>query len=211
VVRAIVAFVACLCGCGFEHGQVIDAGRPEDTKGSDAGDGSVGLVCPESYAVTLPGSTSKYRPIVSNDNFWMHDDACNKDAPGDTHLAVIDSTAELAALTTVLEGSVTQPTNSWYLVGCVQAPGQSTPTAMWNWFSGATVPINTNIWGIYNSAQQPNDGDGIEDDVENLCILQSSQGKLLDGTGRNALGYGAVCECDGIATDPTVRARIPAM
>jgi hypothetical protein len=158
--------------------------------------------CP-TYAISINGS--KYRILDTNAPFWTHDITCENDVAGKTHLAVFDTQVEMSLLNGLLANHQPKPTNGWYFVGAVQTRNSNSPSANWSWFTN--LGITTEYWGVFASVPQPNDSDGLESNSENLAVLDTTQGRLLDVSGTT--GYGALCECDGHASDPTVHARIP--
>jgi len=101
------AFVVLLTACF--HTQYIhdDAGGDQDASGvgqEDAAgvDAFAYTQCPASYNVALSGPP-RYRLITSGAQAWQHSDACAQDLPGATHLAVLESSAEVAGVQALVE------------------------------------------------------------------------------------------------------------
>lgn len=163
---------------------VVDLGQP--------------VTCPPSYDVTIPSSTSSYRVIDTDGDFVTQRAACSADVPGATHLASLDTAAEIIELRDMLVARAIRTGNHY--VGVAQQPNQATTTDGWFTFNGGALPMN--MW----SAGQPNDDLAGENNEENLAAINTND-RLNDATGDFA--YPAVCECDGVPLDPTVATYLP--
>ena len=189
-----VALLVALTGCDYLFNidrlptSNADAGAPD----SDAFDLSV---CPGAYNEPLfPGS--RYR-ISRGGEAWAHNEVCNSDAPGITHLAVIDSPDELAAFQARLD----QGDMIWYL-GAIQSRDALTASHNWRWITGE--PVGAPPW----APNEPNDADDVEaDHSEQHAIMWSTRTGLIDF---HITTLDALCECDGRAVDPTVSALFDA-
>jgi hypothetical protein len=103
-------------GCGKELNPEFCAMYPDDDRcaaasGDAATDANVDAVralrCPASYDVTVDGQTSKYRVVDSPDDWLSAAADCADDGEADmanTHLVVLSTAAELAALDPVISG-----------------------------------------------------------------------------------------------------------
>lgn len=205
-----------LVGCGFQaplSASGADAGASSADAARDGGttnpaiDAAIdapppdaALTCPASYTVTIAGSTTRYRISSANELFSVHHADCNDDLPGATHLAVFDSTVELDEISALLTG-VPQPNSSRFYVGVVQQPDQANPDDGWLQFTGGPVPAA--LW----SAGQPEDDGGFESNHEQQLAAVDAGLRMNDVSG--TFTYGAICECDGQALDPTAAAAIP--
>jgi hypothetical protein len=193
-----------IAGCSFRSPGGSTAGG--DAQGADDADaidaakvdaaGFDPATCPAGYDVKLPSfPRAKYRIITSNAVYQSQYTQCT--VTGTSHLVALETAAEVGELGAALQ-LVPSPTNGWFYAGAMQKPGQLTTDVEWSWLiGGAVTPA---LWGLFNTLQQPNDADGLEDDTENFAVIDRAQLKLLDVTG--ATGYGAVCECDGKAIVP---------
>src|SRR5438477_13205773 len=86
---------AVAAGCSFAPAAVTS-----DAASDAMRDGSTMLQCPSTYDVTVAASTSQYRVIVSGGSFATQHADCNDDQPGVTHLASLETSAEISALQT---------------------------------------------------------------------------------------------------------------
>lgn len=174
---------AMLAGCGFE-GMAAPIG---EVSAPDA----PALRCPDSYR-------GGYRVLTTAGTAIAHGDACAADAPGATHLAVVNDAAELATLAAAI-AALELPHNSVWLGG-VQASDAQTPDSGWLALDGAPL---ISAWG----GAEPNDSDRDEDDHrEQFARLERGRGYL--GDSRVTDGNGAVCECDGQPIAERVRVVI---
>ena len=140
--------------------------------------------CPPSYEAMSP-QTSRYRVVQAFQEAWLHNVACESDAPGLAHLAVIDTPGERVALLSALD---TSGHYRWY-VGAVQQAPSATPDAGWLWLTGSSFDMN--LW----ATAEPDDADGIEDGSEQFAMFQAGYTGLADFIGNNS--QQALCECDG--------------
>lgn len=140
--------------------------------------------CPPSYEAMSP-QTSRYRVADVAQAAWSHNVACESDAPGLSHLAVIDTQGERVALLAALD---TRGSYRWY-VGAVQRASSGTPEAGWLWLTGSS--FDPNLWAEF----EPDDADGIENGSEQFAMLQDGYTGLADCIGNNS--QQALCECDG--------------
>jgi hypothetical protein len=213
--RVAAVLVAMVAGSGCRY--LLDIGGLEGAVDSATGDGvpvdadqdapdgativdartDAGFdvsTCPASYNLTVASTPgSRYRLISASATFMEHHDTCKSDALGITHLIVIQDQVEAQEVAALVIGGE-------YYVGAVQTPDQVIPTTAWSNLTGGPVP--TLIW----QSNQPNDGDGVENNVQNVGAADNASG-LLDDTSLTDLG--AFCECDGYPIDPSVEAWIP--
>jgi hypothetical protein len=156
--------------------------------------------CPTSY-VQLPGEKSRYRIIEAGGRFGSHSDDCTDDLLGATHLAVVDTLAELDQLEMAIDAvSNLDEEKAW--LGGVQPRDQNTAIDGWLWATGA--PVLPTLW----DGGEPNDeGDG-EDDEENYAGIERQRDGLVDFPSDET--FGAVCECDGKPLDAAAAAAIDA-
>jgi hypothetical protein len=153
--------------------------------------------CPASYNAGLPGP-SRYRLIAGGQPAWVQSDACAADLPGATHLAVLESQAELDAAAALLDALPTSGSTIW--IGAVQQRTAVLPADSWLWFDG--VPLTTG-W----SAGEPNDGgSGEADHRDQFVDLQQGRTYFTDSAGSD--NNGALCECDGV---PIAQAALDAI
>jgi hypothetical protein len=155
--------------------------------------------CPASYDVALPVAGSRYRLIQTPERAWVQSDLCNADAPGKTHLVVLDDSNALEAVG-VHDELVTRHQFRWW-IGAVQRRVAITPSDHWLWITGGSVA------GGWNVPVEPDDADMIESDhFEQFVVFEEAYQGLIDITGHD--GYNALCECDGRAPDAGVLAAI---
>ncbi|HEY5926271.1 MAG TPA: C-type lectin domain-containing protein, partial [Kofleriaceae bacterium] len=165
--------LSLLAACSFDHGSAMPE-RDATVETYDASsDGAVdaetvadapisGVVCPSSYStMTTMTSGSRYRVIATPTSFANHHAACNADKPGSTHLASIETEAEMFAVQAALLAIAADQ----YYIGAVQKPSQATTTAGWFAFTGVSLPA-----GHFGNA---NDDDPGEDNQENLGSIST--------------------------------------
>jgi hypothetical protein len=212
-------------GCGFTapggqpsnqfgipdaNGPVVDAGLGDGATdatlvGSDAPiDPPPSVTCPTGYNHQLGygGTVRKYRLLTSGKSFWEHHSNCLDDQIGSTHLAVINSTTELAELIKHVKAQATQPANARYYVGLVQASPMNQPNQGWIGLDGKSPP--SGIWESAPGNEQPNDGvdnDELNHEEQLAWIDVDDSTGVVDAPGPTT--YGAICECDGVAVDAT--------
>ncbi len=211
--------VAAVGACGFTgpatspgDGSVRDGnGQKRDGNGggggadssSGGGPDSMTPSCPSSYTITVASSASQYRVVTTNAPWWDHQATCQADLPGMTHLVVFDSVAEQTEVSSQLAAIASPPTSGWYAVGAVQTMNQPNPGAGWRWLTGG--PVAT-AW----ATGKPDDGGGGgETNQRNLAAIAPALGLLDIQTQWFSPAVGAICECDGRATDGTVASQIP--
>jgi len=153
-------------------------------------------MCPMGYTnnTVTASPNSRYRIITQSAGFSTQYTACRDDHPGWTHLVVLDTTMEATQIHASLAG------NSYY-VGAVQPPDQATTGTGWLQLTGEAVP--TDVW----ESGQPNDnGDGVENNEQNLTAVDDSSALMNDVAG----GYQflGVCECDGKPIAPAALAAL---
>jgi hypothetical protein len=177
--RARLVLVGLLAGCGFSIPGTTGDGVSSDARGDDgtadsSADAEIDAArdCPMTYTATY-----RREAIVRT---WLDaEKTCEADAPGITHLVVIDDDAERVAIATLVAGL---PGDAW--VGIVRDPGGVAP---WPW---RKVTGGAAIYAPFESTE-PNNMSG---DQYTVVMRQSSQ--LLYDYGVGQLVY-AVCECDG--------------
>lgn len=199
--RGLVVLLAAIAGCGFEHGQ-LDGVGVDANGGVDASDAEIDTVVPvaclETYTITVPSTTTKYRVIETAASFTTQHQACNADQPDQTHLASPETATEATELRDAIV-SLGNVGGSQFYIGAVQKPDSGSVTADWYVFTGAA--LDGALW-----VSTPNDDNPGENNEENLGALNT--GDLMhDVTGD--LPYPAICECDGLPIDPTVAGFIP--
>jgi hypothetical protein len=178
-VRFGVLVLLAGCRLGFDESTPqrdsgsVIDGLSQTSDASGASDGTQ-LACPGTYAA-VGGLTSKYRGIDNSMGWLTSEQLCEGDG---THLVVIDNAAELTAIPGLL-------------------PGQ-------NIWTGTTDRL---VIGTFHHVTGANatflDWDSSEPDATALeCVfIDALTVKLGDqdcGSGRRA-----VCECDGLAVDPS--------
>lgn len=200
--RYIVALALALAGCDFSlRAGGIDGGVVADAQGGEAPiDAFVPPVCPPSYSVTI--GSSKYAITPTNRMMWTQSDLCDADAPGSTHLVILETIGEAMALRAQLLLQPAQPQGSRYFIGAVQDPMASGVEAGWITFAGA--PLDPALWSNFgtNLVEPDDNGNLVEDGEEQIAVfdLTVTQGYLVDLSGRG--NSGAVCECDGRSVAP---------
>lgn len=213
--RCLLTLVA---GCNFAHG--VGGASNGDAAGGGAGDGQMSIpdaavvadamatpvdappgfdpgMCPSTYTLTIPSSASRYR-VRSSDVWWNHEQNCEGDTSGKSHLVVLDSDAEAGQLRQTVSGS--------FFVGAVQSRNQTLPASGWSWLTGGAV--GAGVWEL----AQPDDADGLESNRENLAIDSGGgTGGLrdFDTVSSSSLQAQGLCECDGKPASPSVASQIP--
>jgi hypothetical protein len=198
-----VFWIGVLAGCGFQS----QAAAP-DAASTELPEPDAPLVigfdyarCPASYNAALPGPT-RYRLLIDGHRAWEHSDACNLDVPGATHLAVVDTTDELAAMVAFLaQANGIAHDGIW--LGGVQRRTALQPGEAWIGFDDSPLPVE--LW----DRNEPNDGGGTETDhLEQFTMLEHAHTALTDVNG--SVNSGALCECDGVPLNADVVATIEA-
>jgi hypothetical protein len=173
-VKHVVLLAATLAaGCGFEHGGLMSSTSSPDASDSDAADtppDSSMRTCPQTYA-------GGYRPITTTSTWLDAEHACEADAPGLTHLVVLDDDAERAAMTTAIQSIG----DAW--VGIVRDPGGSAPWP-WRYVTGGAAAYQP--W----EGTEPNNMSA----DQYVAVLRQTSGFLYDYGPTNLVF--AVCECD---------------
>jgi hypothetical protein len=157
--------------------------------------------CPSSYNAALPGPT-RYRLLIDGHRAWEQSDACILDVPGATHLAVLETPDELAAVVAFLAQSNGIAHDAIWLGG-VQRRTALQPAEAWIRFDDS--PLQAELW----DRNEPNDGGGTETDhLEQFTMLEHDHTALTDVNG--SVSSGALCECDGKPLNEDVIATIEA-
>ena len=185
---AACGVAACgVAGCGFQ----AQVATLDDTGGAlPAPDASFDFAsCPEGYTTVLPGP-SRYRLISTGGRAGDQSDGCNRDAPGATHLVVLDSMAEIVAVAALVDGAPDNSiTHNAIWVGGVQLRSATNPADQWLGFDDKPL---IDQW----APNEPNDGGGNEfDHGEQFVLVERGRHYLTDASGNTQSG--ALCECDG--------------
>jgi hypothetical protein len=177
-----VAWIALIAGCGFHGLAPVVEGASVADAGFDA------ATCPTSYDVALPGP-ARYRLIPDGHPAWIQSDACALDLPGATHLAVLTTSDEIAAVGALVTTPPRPIAGNAVFVGAVQQRTATQPGDGWLWFDGEPV---TSGWG----GAEPNDrGDGEADHDEQFVKIEKAKPYLTDTAGSDS--NAALCQCDG--------------
>jgi hypothetical protein len=194
-----VVWVALIAGCGFQS-------PPADpsmggTSAPPADSGYDYALCPPSYNVPLPGPT-RYRLITEGLSAWQQSDACMVNLPSATHLVVLETMAEVMAVSSFVAATSTTIAGNAIWIGGVQERTASLPDFGWLGFDGAPlIPA----WAI----GEPNDIGGNESEHdEQFVYLDPGRHYLVDRAGNTSLG--ALCECDGKPIAPNAVTAITA-
>lgn len=131
--------------------------------------------CPSGYAPAA-GGTSMYRTVAGFSSWRTAEADCEDDGPG-THLVVVDDAAENVAVDDMLFG------NLW--LGISDRVSEGSFLAV----TGGAAPYLD--WAAF----QPDDFFGQD------CVSMNENARYSDVDCGSLRGY--VCECDGIAPDPT--------
>jgi len=155
-------------------------------------------ICPPTYNLgsVLPGPT-RYRLINTDARAWEHSDACARDLPGATHLAVVETTAELMSIEALVNQPPTQIAGNAVLIGGVQLKTAMETDESWLGFDGR--PLIDNAWyDDHANDHEPNDSDGTENGQEQFVAIAANKDGLNDADGKDPTKlHGALCECDG--------------
>jgi hypothetical protein len=187
LVIARVALIAFVAACRFSA-TIARSDAGEGNGDGPAHDASL-AGCPMTYA-SIPDHT-RYRVLAGDAAFGVHHRTCAADAPGLTHLVVIDNVAEANAVDDFADAG-----EVW--IGVVQMP--NAPGVAEGWFTitgGSVAPL----W----ISGEPNDAGDPEDNHQNAGKLVGNE--LDDDRATDARP--AVCECDGIPIDPIVDTYVP--
>jgi hypothetical protein len=171
-----------LAGCdqtwNLDHLDHVDARKAFDVETD----------CPMGYNLFL-NAGSRYNIVSNVASAWAAQARCAADSEGFTHLATATTRTELDALMSSL---LSKQAGRWWL-GAVQPTTATLPDADWLWMTGE--PIDPEFW---NSPDEPNDGNRVEDDHEDqFAFIDQGVMDLIDAQGM--LEYGYLCECDGRA------------
>ena len=184
--------LTCVAGLCEAAGQPCSTG--DASVGDDAPPSFTVADCPADYStqIALTATSSRYRLLGTLATFYQHVDSCESHSAGLTHLAVATNSTELTQLRTALSLS----TDVW--VGAAQYHAAATTSGSWLWFNGA------NMTGGWRTSYPNDGGDNLEADHEAQSALYGgSFDAIVDAPGTSA--NGALCECDGIATNTTAR------
>lgn len=197
-----IAWIILVAGCGFrsQAGAVED--NAPDAAPNAAPDASFAHTCPENYNLSLPGfsGSSRYRLIIDGHPAWTQSDTCASDAPGATHLVVLETQNELNAVAALVNAPPLGIAGNSVWVGGVQQRTAALPGDNWLRFDDAPL---TSGW----SGAEPNDKDNGEvDHAEQFIKIEKDKPYLQDTAGTG--NYGALCECDGKPIGPNATAAI---
>jgi hypothetical protein len=195
------ALAIVVAGCQFSSGVVprdgavdVPPDMPIDVPGFDPS------VCPVDYLTIIPSvPTSRYRLLLTSAKYSAQHANGVDDEMGLTHLVVFNSHAEAKEVGAAYGMAAGIGPNSVFYIGAVQPPNQASPSSSWLWLTGGPV---VETWA--NGA--PNDGDNVENNRENAA--RSVWSGLLEDAFPTLLGN-AVCECDGVAVEPTIATYVP--
>lgn len=194
--RCLLIVTLALGGCQL----VFDLEAPPDRERNDRDDAAVDaappLTCPETYTLSLPAISSRYRFDTTKRTFAGAAMDCRNDEglmptgerPGRTHLAVLDDDAER-----MLAASTFVSTQAW--IGLSDAKREN-----------AFIPVSTQNTG-YPPLTAPPWGTGHPNDEEPAdCVVVRDRNHDEPGMLEDvACGtpHAFLCECDDFADDPT--------
>jgi len=156
--------------------------------------------CPTTYTLVLSGEKSRYRLLEAGARFWEHSDDCNDDLVDATHLAALDTLAEVDQMELAINNAGSINSNKAWL-GAVQPRDQGAPIDGWLSVTGGVL---ITAW----AGNEPNDGGGNEDNGENFAGIERDRDGVVDFPSDD--DQGAVCECDGKPPDAAALAAIDA-
>lgn len=199
-----VWWVTLIAGCGFQvtvtdTPAIIDA-PAIDSLGTMTIDGppvdAAWTVddCPTSYQA-ISGQPTRYFLRTTAMTVTDHHEACTMEG---THLAVIDSVGEAAALRQFVDGTSGLPSNGlgeFVWIGVAQRANQVSVGSGWISANGATFPAQ--FW----ESGEPNDGFGTEDGEEEYGAIWRNHDLVADI--REDYEMAGLCECDGVAIAST--------
>ena len=163
------SFPDSACAGGWRYDDYADGDRAGQCVTVDG--------CPASYTATVPGLTSRYRPVGQLTPWLAAQNDCADDGAG-THLVVIGSNAERLGVQALIDD------DAWIGLSDRVTEGS------FRWVTGAALSYTA--WGI----GQPGDTDGSQD-----CAYQKHKTQdWHDHACEELLLY--LCECDGVASDP---------
>ena len=183
-------------GGGPDDGAGHDAAVVDNDAAGSPPDAFSYASCPPTYDLALPGP-SRYRLINTGARGWEHSDACASDLPGATHLAVVETTAEIASIQALVDNPPAAIAANAVLIGGVQQKTATKPDESWLGFDGR--PLVDNAWYDSTSDHEPNDSDNNESDhKEQFISIIAGKNGLNDADGADPANLkGALCECDG--------------
>ncbi len=204
-----VIALAVVTGCGFHisgsgEPAVADA-NPTIDSGMDAEidamvdpeidapiDSPPMLECPVSY-ITVGNETSKYKLHATGRTFVGQHNTCVAEG---THLAVIDTIEEAAALRQLVDATSGLPTSSFgpfVFIGSAQLDGQPMTSAgrSMGWISATGPFTSAPFW----ENGEPNDISGVENGDEQFAAIWRDHDLLVDLAGNGS--FAGLCECDG--------------
>jgi hypothetical protein len=202
--------VAMGAGCGFrvtvssDDASMIDAAEIDaaeiDAMPTDAmpDAGWLASDCPQSY-IQIGASPTRYALHTTAMNVFDHHELCEDDG---THLAVIQTAQEAAALKQFIDGTSGLPTTQFgplVWVGAAQRRNQTNPTSGWMWATGSQTVM---FW----ESGEPNDGFGTEDGQEEFGAIWRGNNLLADMNENTNLA--GLCECDGAPVVPTYESLV---
>lgn len=158
----------------------VEAGAP--TAGAPIGGAAPAPACSETYAVVVPGLTSRYRQAMTGQHWIAAELDCESDGG---HLVVIDSEAENDWVKSLAEAAVSDNASTNQLVWLGLGDFATEGTYLWVTGSGLTSATF--------SAGEPNNLNHGED-----CVEMRPSGTWNDDRCNAELTY--VCECDGLAS-----------
>ncbi|MEZ4404588.1 MAG: C-type lectin domain-containing protein [Kofleriaceae bacterium] len=204
--RAVGILLVAAVGCAFQptgqaggapDGAAADAAVTDGPPGDAPSPDAEALDAPPIDAVPIdaapmcPGYVGGYRFVATSQSWRAAEADCEDDAPGRSHLVVIDDTTELVVVAAIAAANTR---DVW--VGVVRDGTDSTSPADWAWRWVTGGPATYLPW----ETGQPNNAGGFQLVVE----LGWTTGRLKDvGT---AVADAAICECDGrppVAADYT--------
>jgi hypothetical protein len=144
--------------------------------------------CPPTYQ-EIGAQATRYFLRTSAMSVTDHHEACAADG---THLAVLDTASEAAALRQFVDGTSGLPSNAFgafVWIGVAQRTNQVSVGSGWISATGAQFP--TQFW----HSGEPNDGLGIEDGEEQFGAIWRNHDLVADI--REDDDMAGLCECDG--------------
>ncbi len=166
--------------CSFADAACADGRRYDELAGGGhAGQCVTSPACAASYAITLPGGSSRYRTVAAPATWPDAQADCAGDGGG-SHLVVIGSDAERTGVGALVGDD--------FWIGLSDRVAEGTFRAV----TPAGSPFTAWAGG------QPDDRDGTEDCVEQKRMMMAG---WHDVPCTEPLSY--VCECDGAASDPS--------
>lgn len=187
VVRAVVLIASLGFGCGrvgFEAQSIAADAAPDAPA-----DAPPIARCPDSYNVTTPSSTSRYRLVTGTPVDWLGAAAAcaNDQVPGSslyTHLVVFDTDTERADVNAAVPF-----TSRWIGASDLVTEGD------FRWVTSESTTGYPPPTGAPWQVNQPDNLNGQH------CVRMVMDGSIDDATCSDPYAY--LCECDGFANDPT--------